>query len=419
WQLSHSPLLLLQVPAIVRYIHQCLTFHLSPDVRQHIDIRRLADRNPHEVVMTLLGCAPECDRAAAVMWSSIASSRTAMEKVLPTLLGAMQDWPVHSMSSSDADNNTAIFALAATLALWHIIQETECEEAMINHAPHLLLSLLFQISMSTEQMSEEVDAFWRQCQEEHGLPKNPNRFAVQTLKALLCCLHWENEVVAIERKRGWETLLCLDTHHYAVGLLAREMRRVLVPFHCEMAIDLLRMLSREEPHWELPALAFLVEILDYLDGRKCHDTVLPILSRNLQILCPERQRLALRGLLVLSVDPLMADSICSLAENLLELLRHEDVEMVEMTLSVFLNMLQDEDLQAFGSAALKLAEALQPLFDNDNSHVQLLSIRLFREVMELVVEEGKETLVHQSLVPLLFHCHDETQCVAEMDKDMS
>ncbi|XP_027761701.1 maestro heat-like repeat family member 5, partial [Empidonax traillii] len=305
----------------------------------------------------------------------------------------------------------------ATLALWHIIQEPECEEAMISHAPHLLLSLLFQISMSTEQMSEEVNAFWRQCQEEHGLPNNPSRFAVQTLKALLCRLHWENEVVAIERKRGWETLLCSDTHHYAVGLLAREMRHVLVPFHCEMAIHLLGLLSREEPHWELPALAFLVEILDYLDGRKCHDTVLPILSRNLQSQCPERQRLALRGLLVLSVDPSMAESICSLAENLLELLRHEDVEMVEMTLSVFLNMLQDEDLQAFGSAALKLAEALQPLFDNDNSHVQLLSIRLFREVMELVVEEGKETLVHQSLVPLLFHCHDETQCVAEASRE--
>ncbi|XP_027755847.1 maestro heat-like repeat-containing protein family member 7, partial [Empidonax traillii] len=352
-------------------------------------------------------------RAAAVMWSSIASSGTAIEKVLPTLLGAMEEWPVHGVSTSD-DTNTGIFALAATLALWHIIQEPECEEAMISHAPHLLLSLLFQISMSTEQMSEEVDAFWTQCQEEHGLPTNPSRFAVQTLKALLCRLHWENEVVAIEQKCGWETLLCPDTHHYAVGLLAREMRRVLVPFHCEMAIHLLGLLSREEPHWELPALAFLVEILDCVDGRKCNDTVLPILSRNLQSLCPERQRLALRGLLVLSVDPLMADSICSLAESLLELLRHEDVEMVEMTLSVFLNMLQDEDLQAFGSAALKLAEELQPLFDNDNSHVQLLSIRLFREVMELVVEEGKETLVHQSLVPLLFHCHDETQCVAEV-----
>ncbi|XP_027488801.1 uncharacterized protein LOC113941860 [Corapipo altera] len=190
------------------------------------------------------------------------------------------------------------------------------------------------------------------------------------------------------------------------------MRSVLVPFHSQMAIHLLGLLSRDQPRWELPALAFLVELLDYLDGRKCHNTVLPILSRNLQSQCPDRRRLALRGLLVLSVDPSMAESICSLTESLLELLHHEDGELVRMTLSVFLNVLRDEDLQAFSSAAPKLAEALRPLFDNDNSHVQLLSIRLFQELMELAAEEGK-TDVHQSLVPF-FRWDDENQCMAEV-----
>ncbi|XP_064515502.1 uncharacterized protein LOC135416353 [Pseudopipra pipra] len=405
-----------EVPAIVRYIHQCLSFHVSPDVRQHIDIRSLADTNPHEVVMTLLCCAPACDRAAAVMWSSIASSRTTVEKVLPTLLRAMEDWPVHSVSTCDGDD-TDIFALAATLALWLIMQEPECQDALMSYAPQLLVALLFQIFMSTEQMAEDINTFWGRCQEQYGLPSNPNRFAVQTLKALLCRLHWENEVVAIEGKCGWETLLCCDTHHYAVGLLAREMRSVLVPFHSQMTIHLLGLLSRDQPRWELPALAFLVELLDYLDGQKCHDRVLPILSRNLQSQCPDRRRLALRGLLVLSVDPSMAESICSLAESLLELLHHEDGELVGMTLSVFLNVLRDEDLQAFSSAAPKLAEALRPLFDNDNSHVQLLSIRLFREMMEFLAEEGQKTLVQQSLVPLFFHCLDKNQCVAEASRE--
>ncbi|XP_017662902.1 PREDICTED: maestro heat-like repeat-containing protein family member 7 isoform X2 [Lepidothrix coronata] len=405
-----------KVPAIVRYIHQCLTFHVSPDVRQHIDIRSLADTNPHEVVMTLLRCAPACDRAAAVMWSSIASSGTTVEKVLPTLLEVMEDWPVHTVSTCDGDD-TDIFALAATLALWLIIQEPKCQEALMSYAPQFLVALLFQIFMSTEQMPEDVNTFWRGCQEQYGLLSNPSRFAVQTLKALLCRLHWENEVVAVERKCGWETLLCWDTHHYAVGLLAREMRGVLVPFHSQMTIHLLGLLSRDQPRWELPALAFLVELLDYLDGRECHDRVLPILSRNLQSQCPDRRRLALRGLLVLSVDPSMAESICSLAESLLELLHHEDGELVGMTLSVFLNVLRDEDLQAFSSAAPKLAEALRPLFDNDNSHVQLLSIRLFREMMEFLAEEGQKTLVQQSLVPLFFRCHDEKQCVAEASRE--
>ena len=53
----------------------------------------------------------------------------------------------------------------------------------------------------------------------------------------------------------------------------------------------------------------------------------------------------------------------------------------------------------------------------DNSHVQILSIHLFCKVMELVVDEGKKplkTIVCQSLLPLLFHCHDENRNVAEV-----
>ncbi|XP_039589632.1 basic proline-rich protein-like [Passer montanus] len=53
--------------------------------------------------------------------------------------------------------------------------------------------------------------------------------------------------------------------------------------------------------------------------------------------------------------------------------------------------------------ALKLAEPPLTHFDNDNSQLQLLSIQLFSQVMELGVEEGEEPLTRilsQSLLPL-------------------
>ncbi|XP_027487941.1 maestro heat-like repeat-containing protein family member 6 [Corapipo altera] len=245
--------------------------------------------------------------------------------------------------------------------------------------------------------------------------------ALGTIQALLWRLQWDQELVSVERKRGWDALLSADTHHYAVGLLAREMRRVLIPSYGPLARHLLGLLSREGLRWELPALAFLVEVLDYLDGSTCHDSVLQILARHLQSQCPERRRLALRGLLVLSVEPSMAKGICSLSEHLLELLRDGDGELVAMTLSLFRNALQDGDnSDGFSSTAPRLAEALRPVFDNDNSHVQLLSIRLFREVMELLAEEGTEPWemqVRQSLVPLYFRWHDENQRVAEAARE--
>ncbi|NXO43813.1 MROH5 protein, partial [Locustella ochotensis] len=162
--------------------------------------------------------------------------------------------------------------------------------------------------------------------------------------------------------------------------------------------------------WDLPALAFLVEVLECHDMREWSDSALEIISRCLQSKSREKRRLALRGLVVLSKDPSLAEGIRSLTQSLMGLLQDADGEVVALILSVFLNELQDRATLISGPTALQLAEVLLPLFDHDSSHVQLLSIRLFREVMELVMEKEKKALkthVHQSLLPLFFHCHDE------------
>ena len=42
-----------------------------------------------------------------------------------------------------------------------------------------------------------------------------------TVKALLCSVGYEHVVFEVDRKHGWETLLNPETHHCAMGLLAR------------------------------------------------------------------------------------------------------------------------------------------------------------------------------------------------------
>ena len=56
-------------------------------------------------------------------------------------------------------------------------------------------------------------------------------------------------------------------------------------------------------------------------------------------------------------------------------------------------------------------------FIQDNSQVRLLSIRLFQDLMEYCMEEREKILqdpVHQNLLPLFFHFHDENAHVAEV-----
>ncbi|XP_064495779.1 maestro heat-like repeat-containing protein family member 7 [Pseudopipra pipra] len=275
-------------------------------------------------------------------------------------------------------------AKQGTVALWEIIQLSHswCPSALKDNFPRLLLTLLFQVFISTEEMSEEVETFWRRCREQRSLPPNPNRFAVQTVKALLCQLLDEDVLMAIGRKSGWDMLLKADSHHYAVGLLARELCHVSRSFCRSIAISLLPRLSRGEPLWELPALAFLVEVLHCLNPRQFGPSVLQIISRHLRSQCPERRRLALRGLVVLSKAPSMAKSIRSLNESLLELLQDADTDAVEMTLTVFINVLGLKIIQISSPIALKLLEVLRPLFDNEHSQLQQLSMLLFQELME-------------------------------------
>ncbi|CAN8201117.1 unnamed protein product, partial [Coccothraustes coccothraustes] len=407
-----------QVPAIIRNIHQSLLSHVTLDARLQSDILRLAEEHPADVVLSLLRCAPTCDRAAAMIWRAIGSSQPAVEKVLPTLLCVMEDWPVHSSCTSDGDDRN-VFALAATLVIWVIMPE--CNEAILLYSSRLFVALLFHVVITTQQLPpEQVDNFWRACREEHRLLGKPNRFAVHAMKALLCRLQCDHVVLAMECERGWDALLCAHTQHYAVGLLAREMRRNLIPLCSRIALHLLRQLNRQDPHWDLPFLAFLLEILEFLDLRECGGNVFKIMARYLHSKCRERRHLALRGLVVLSKDLLMARRICCLSPSLLELLSDADGEVVSMTLHVFTNVLQHKDILVSSTTGPKLAEALLLLFDHDNSHVQVLSIHLFCKVMELVVDEGKKalkTIVNESLYVLVIYCHAENCDVAKASRE--
>ncbi|KAK4817783.1 hypothetical protein QYF61_027006 [Mycteria americana] len=174
------------------------------------------------------------------MWRVMASTSRTAEVVLLELLCVLRDWPLHSTFTSDGDN-TDIFALAgrllgrlsslphhgislphaATRALWEILRLPRCPQRLKARFSSLFVALLFQIFFSTEQMPEEINTFWRKCQQEGCLPTSPNRFVVLTVKALLCRLEYEELVFEFERKRGWDTLLNAETCHCAMGLLAR------------------------------------------------------------------------------------------------------------------------------------------------------------------------------------------------------
>ncbi|XP_050827848.1 uncharacterized protein LOC127059346 [Serinus canaria] len=356
-----------QVLATVRGILERLASSATVDAGLKMEIRSLAEEHPAQVAMSLLCCAPTCDRygakvprelaaqrpsllpcslpapqghtgqgadaqlwshrAAALMWRAIGKSEGAVKEVLPALLSAMEEEPPYGSFYCRGDNE-AVFGLAAlphgrpgtecclrllcllqaSLVLWKIAPMSEWHSAIVHHSPQLFVALLLQIVTSTEQMPEDAEtrSFWGACQEEHDLPGNPSRLAAQAMKALLSRLGYAWKLADLEHKRVWEKLLCADTQHYAAGLLAREMRRAAMPFcpFCPfMASHLLGLLVGKQPRCHLPALAFFVELLPCLDLSKDGPSALLVVSRQLPSECRDRLRLVLRGLVVLSKKP--------------------------------------------------------------------------------------------------------------------
>ncbi|XP_023804257.1 uncharacterized protein LOC111945851 [Cyanistes caeruleus] len=352
------------------------------------------------------------------MWTNILLSPWISEEVTPLLINVVGSWPQKNLGTSDGDK-TAVFSLTATLVMWKILQGPCCPQILTVYFPRLFVHLLFQTYFSTLYMTEDVHTFWKECQEQHGLSTSPNRFAVQTLKALLCSLHLEHVVVAMERKRGWDTLLCADTHHYAVGLLARVMRRASAHLCKGILSYLLEVLSKPLPHWDVSAMAFLVELLDCLDLSDCGDSLMEILYKYLWYNSTEMHHQVLRALLLLKDRPSMAERIQSLTGRLVHLLWDLDSDVARMSIALLSYIFMDEDTPISWRRALQLAEPLLKLLDNPHSQVQLLSMSLLRRMMSSAEEEGRKPLkerVYQSLLPLFFHCQDENRHVAEASR---
>ncbi|XP_064357913.1 maestro heat-like repeat-containing protein family member 7 [Dromaius novaehollandiae] len=408
------------VPKIVRCIWRSVLSITEVSARLSLDraLLKLTCTYPEDVVMTLLRCCPSCDSAAAAMWRLLVSKPEAAERVLQELLSVLEDWPLHEIFTSDGDD-TDVFSLAATRALHEILQQSSYLQEVEAFFHQLFLVLLFQISFTTELSPEEAE-IWRECQGEESALSSAVRFTVQTMKALLCCVGYEAQVLLMERKRGWDLLLSTETLYRGVGLLAREMRKTSSHLRAFMLQRLTELLRREEALQEIPAMAFLVELLACGDLCGEDEDVLVVLGRYLQSRCGVMRGLVLRGLVLLCEREETVRRMHFLVPLLMEQLQDVDRDIGTKALVVLSHVVHVMARERVAGIALQLLEKLLPLFDDEPRHVRELSIHLFKDVMEAVVgsrDKQVKEQVHRSLLPLVFHLHDEILNVAQASQE--
>ncbi|NXV12526.1 MROH5 protein, partial [Cepphus grylle] len=376
----------------------------------------LMNKHPTEVVASLLQCSPTCTHVAMAMWKIMFSKPQAAKKVLQELLSMLMNQPLRKTSTSTKDN-PRILSLAATRTINEILLQPTCLREVDAIFPQLFLALLFQVSFTTELTPQEVQIFWKEHQQNQ---LTPIRSAVNSIRVLLCVMGFERQVLAIEAQGGWDALLRAHTHLMGVSILARGMMKTPRPLRYTIFCHLAELLSVEDHTWEMVAMVFFTEMLSCTDLSEDVDRALEIFPMYLQSQCLGMPSLVLRAILKLTKRPGMARRTLVLLPYIMELLQDADSDARTVALPVLSNMLRLLERKACSLTALALADKLWPLFEDESDTVRELSIRLFQDTMGLVVGTEKKQMkkkVWHSLLPLLFHLHDQDKSVAKASQE--
>uniref|UniRef100_A0A8C0A0T1 Uncharacterized protein n=1 Tax=Anas zonorhyncha TaxID=75864 RepID=A0A8C0A0T1_9AVES len=403
------------VPKMVRSIYHWLASVRRPEHRLAKSIGPLAREHPHDVVVTLLRCSPECDRTAVVLWGVMFSDVETSKLVMNELIRVLDNWPQHETSTADG-NNVVVCSLAATRALQEILNMDTCKVAVKKRFPHLFLAVLFQISFSTQDMPDDVQDFWEQCTHEDKQRHEYNRFAAYILAKLLIHVDCLEQLSAFERGKGWDILLSPHVHHLGLTLLAGELKSTTFEFRLWVLHAMKRRLSRKEPHWKIAAMAFILEFLTCEDLREQDDFIVRLLPRYLGSEDDKMVDLLIRGLLKLCDGRRRARKIAYVLPDILALLKHEDTDLVYLVLVLLVRILQRIDRLLDRRTAKNMAASLRPLFQHRDSNVRFLAIQFYMDVMDFTEPIEKRHVwpeVRKCLVPLLCHLDDDVEKVAE------
>ncbi|CAM5134228.1 unnamed protein product [Natator depressus] len=117
------------------------------------------------------------------------------------------------------------------------------------------------------------------------------------------------------------------------------------------------------------------------------------------------------------VAPLTVGKIQRQQPVVVERLHKADRGVISNAITVLRDILAGMDRQSASTVAVQVAEKLLPFFHDESSKLRVLSIALFKHLLELVREPNRKKmkeLVLRSLVPLLLLLHDERPNVSQV-----
>ncbi|XP_074748585.1 uncharacterized protein LOC141953689 isoform X4 [Strix uralensis] len=135
---------------------------------------------------------------------------------------------------------------------------------------------------------------------------------------------------------------------------------------------------------------------------------------------PVMLSLVLVGLTTLSKTPETARKMLVLLPDIMENLLAANSDIRMKALMLFINVIPHMKREEAKLIALRLAEKLLLLFDDESSRVRELSIHLFEDVMKTAVGRNTKKMVKKvqgAVLPLFFHTNEKIESVAKASWD--
>ncbi|XP_074978769.1 maestro heat-like repeat-containing protein family member 7 [Caretta caretta] len=117
------------------------------------------------------------------------------------------------------------------------------------------------------------------------------------------------------------------------------------------------------------------------------------------------------------VAPLAVGKLQHLLPDFVEQLHEADRDVISNAITVLKDILTGMDRQSASPVAVQVAEKLLPFFHDESSKLRVLSITLFKHLLEFVRGPSRRKMkehVLRSLVPLLLLLHDERPNVSQV-----
>ncbi|CAM2110290.1 unnamed protein product [Caretta caretta] len=117
------------------------------------------------------------------------------------------------------------------------------------------------------------------------------------------------------------------------------------------------------------------------------------------------------------VAPLAVGKLQHLLPDFVEQLHEADRDVISNAITVLRDILAGMDRQSASPVAVQVAEKLLPFFHDESSKLRVLSITLFKHLLEFVRGPSRRKMkehVLRSLVPLLLLLHDERPNVSQV-----